>query len=151
MDPSKANAPKSTASTAAGSKSSSSASSQSASAKSTASKSATANPKVAATVEEIKVKGNQLLDRVREAIEEGNARRILIKKDDRVLMEFPLSVGVGGAGAALLFTPHLAAIGTIVALVSDVHLVIEREPDPAKHTSDKDLIITEQSSSSDPR
>lgn len=102
------------------------------------------NPKVAATVEEIKVKGNQLLDRVREAIEEGNARRILIKKDDRILMEFPLSVGVGGAGAALLFTPHLAAIGTIVALVSDVHLVIEREPDgPGAHTTDDDLVITQ--------
>ncbi len=91
--------------------------------------------------ETFKVKGGQLLDRIREIIEEGNARRVILKKDDRVLMEFPLSVGVGGAAAAVLFAPTLAAVGAIAALVSDVDVIIERRPaslqelPPAEQTS----------------
>lgn len=78
-------------------------------------------------LEEIKIRGNQLVDRVREVIEEGNARRILVKKDGRTVMEFPLSVGVGGAAAAILLSPTLAAIGAFASLASDIHVVIERQ------------------------
>ncbi|WP_457651956.1 DUF4342 domain-containing protein [Rhodocaloribacter sp.] len=78
-------------------------------------------------IERIKVEGKQLVDRVRDILEEGNARRVILKKEDRVLMEFPLSVGVGGAAAALFISPVLAAIGAIAALVTDIDVVIERE------------------------
>ncbi|MEX0822347.1 MAG: DUF4342 domain-containing protein [Rhodothermales bacterium] len=77
-------------------------------------------------IQEIKIKGNQLVDRVREVVEEGNARRIIVKKDDRTVMEFPLSVGVGGAAAAILLSPTLAAIGAFASLASDIHIVVER-------------------------
>ena len=76
-------------------------------------------------IQEFKVRGGQLVDKVREVVEEGNARRVIIKKEDRVLLEFPLSVGVGGAAAALLLTPTLAAVGAIAALVTDVDVIIE--------------------------
>lgn len=82
--------------------------------------------KVSVTLQEIKVKGNQLVDKVRDIIEEGNARRIIIKKDGRSVMEFPLSVGLGGAAAAILISPTLAAIGAFASLVSDVQIVVER-------------------------
>lgn len=84
--------------------------------------------------EEIKVKGNQLVDKVKELIHEGNARRVTIKKDERTLLEFPLSVGVGGATAAIMFTPVLAAVGALAALVSDVDVIIERIEHPVVHT-----------------
>ncbi len=77
--------------------------------------------------EEIKVKGSELVDKVRDIIEEGNAGRIIIKKDDKTVMELPLSVGVGGMTAAILFAPVLAAVGAFAALVSDVRVIIERE------------------------
>ena len=77
--------------------------------------------------EEMKVKGNELVDKVKEIIEEGNARRIIIKKDRKTVMELPLAVGVGGVTAAILFAPVLAAVGAFAALVSDVKVVIERE------------------------
>lgn len=77
--------------------------------------------------EEIKVKGNQLVDKIREIIEEGNARRVIIKKDQRTLLEFPLSVGVGGATAAILLAPTLSAIAFVAALIKkDVNVIIER-------------------------
>ncbi|MEM1127979.1 MAG: DUF4342 domain-containing protein [Bacteroidota bacterium] len=77
-------------------------------------------------IEEIRVKGSQLIDRVRDVIEEGSAKRVIIKKEDRVLLEFPLTVGVGGAAAAVLLAPTLAAVGAIAALVTDVEILIER-------------------------
>jgi len=83
--------------------------------------------KVRVTLEEMKVKGNQLVDKVKEVIEEGNARRLLIRKDGKTLLEIPLSVGVGGATAAVFLLPTLAAVGALAALVSDVEIVIERE------------------------
>lgn len=84
-----------------------------------------ANPNV--IIKEMKIKGSHLIDRIREAVDEGNARRIIIRNGDRVLLEFPLSVGVGGTAAALLLAPQLAAIGAIAALLTDVEVVVERE------------------------
>ncbi len=82
--------------------------------------------KVRVTIEEIKLKGGQVLDKVKEVIEEGDARRVSLHKDGRTLIEFPLSVGVGGATAAIFLAPTLAAIGAIAALVTDIEIRIER-------------------------
>lgn len=84
------------------------------------------------TRDRIKVKSNRLVDTVREIIEEGNARRIIIRKEGRTVMEFPLSVGVGGATAAIVLAPTLAAVGAFAALVSEVEIVIERAADDAE-------------------
>ncbi len=81
---------------------------------------------VRTTVEEMKVKGGQLIDKVKQVIEEGNVRRVSVRKDGRTLIEVPLSVGAGGAAAAVLFAAPLAAIGAIAALVTDVTIVVER-------------------------
>lgn len=91
---------------------------------------ASGKEKTEQALKEIKIRGNQLVDRVREVIEEGNARRIIVKKDGRTVMEFPLSVGVGGAAAAILLSPTLAAIGAFASLASDVHIVVERFETP---------------------
>lgn len=81
------------------------------------------------TRDRIKVQSNRLVEKVREIIEEGNARRIIIRKEGRTVMEFPLSVGVGGATAAIVLAPTLAAVGAFAALVSEVEVVIERPVD----------------------
>ena len=79
--------------------------------------------------EEIKLASNQLVDKVRELIEEGNVRRISIRKGDRTLLELPLTVGIGAGAGALLFAAPLAAAGAIAALITDVTLVVERDPE----------------------
>ncbi len=75
--------------------------------------------------ERITVTGRDLVDKVKELIHEGNVRRIVIKKDEQVLLEFPVTVGA--LGAVLL--PTLAAIGVIAALVSRCTLVVVRRGD----------------------
>ena len=79
--------------------------------------------------QEIKVASNQLVDKVRELVEEGNVRRVHIKRDGKTLLEIPLTVGVGAGAAALLMTPVLAAVGALAALAADITLVIERDED----------------------
>ncbi|MCZ6705219.1 MAG: DUF4342 domain-containing protein [Bacteroidetes bacterium] len=101
----------------------------------------TGKDRVKINLEEIKVKGNQLVDKIKEVIEEGKARRVSIRKDDRTLLEFPLTVGVGGATAAIFFTPVLAAVGALAALVTDVEIVIERDQ--------KDVEVIEESDSTE--
>lgn len=78
------------------------------------------------TQEEFKVSGEDLLKKVKELINQGNIRRIIIKsKDGKHIAEFPLSLGVVGA----VLAPVLAAVGTIAALVTECTIVVEREID----------------------
>lgn len=73
--------------------------------------------------EELKVKGDALLERVKDLAHEGNVRRIIVKDaDGETLIEVPLTVGVVGAVVA----PVAAAIGAVAALAADYSIVIER-------------------------
>ena len=75
--------------------------------------------------ETIKVQGSQLVDKVKEVIEEGNVRNIVIKQDDRTIAQFPLTIGVVG----VVLAPVLAAVGAIAALVTDCKIEVERVGD----------------------
>lgn len=97
-----------------------------------------ARAKAAEAIQEIKLAGNQLVDKVRELIEEGNVRRIVIKKDERVLFELPLTVGVGAGAAAVLISPVLAALGAVAALVTDITLVVERDEEAGEDPDELD-------------
>ncbi len=73
--------------------------------------------------EELKVSGEGLVAKVKELVHEGNIRRITIKNEEgKVLVEFPLTLGVVGA----LLVPTLAAIGAVAALVTNCTIVVER-------------------------
>ncbi|MBC7546775.1 DUF4342 domain-containing protein [Candidatus Saccharibacteria bacterium] len=74
--------------------------------------------------EEFKVAGDDLLKQVKHLIKEGNVRRITIKnKDNKTIVEIPLTIGVVGA----VFAPALAAVGAIAALITECTIVVERE------------------------
>jgi hypothetical protein len=73
--------------------------------------------------EEFKIKGEELLKKVKELIKEGNVRRITISnKSGKEIMSFPLTIGVVGAVVA----PMLAAVGTVAALITECTLTVER-------------------------
>jgi hypothetical protein len=46
--------------------------------------------------EEFRISGEQLLKTVRGLVHEGNIRRVIIKQDDRTILEIPLTLGVAG-------------------------------------------------------
>lgn len=76
-----------------------------------------------ARTEDFRVKGDELLTRLKELIREGNVRRVIVKNEDGdTLVEIPLTVGVVGA----VLIPVWAAVGAIAALVTDCTVTIER-------------------------
>lgn len=73
--------------------------------------------------EEFKIKGQDLVAKVKSILHEGNVRRIILKDEKgQTFLEIPLTVAAVGALAA----PLLAAIGAIAALVANFTLVVER-------------------------
>jgi hypothetical protein len=74
--------------------------------------------------ESFKVTGDEILSKVKEIINEGNARKIIIKNEkDEIIMEFPLTIGAVGAVLAPLF----AAIGTFAALATNCTILVEKK------------------------
>lgn len=79
--------------------------------------------------EEIKLEGAELIKKVKELIQAGNIRRIIIKQDETTLLEVPLTLGVAGVTALALFAPALVAIGAIAGIVTKCTLIVERIED----------------------
>ena len=73
--------------------------------------------------EEFRVNGEELIGRIKNLVNEGNIRRIIIKdKEGKVIFEIPLTFGILGA----LLAPQLAAIGAIAALLGEATVVVEK-------------------------
>ena len=73
--------------------------------------------------EEFKVDGAEVKQKVKEIIEKGNARKIIIKTEEgKTILEIPLTVGVVGA----VIAPILAAVGAAAALVTSCTILVEK-------------------------
>ncbi len=73
--------------------------------------------------EEFRVSGEEVRDKVKEIIQEGNARRIIIKNEDgKTILEIPLTFGVIG----IVLAPALAAVSAVAALVTSCTIVVEK-------------------------
>ncbi len=75
-------------------------------------------------MEEIKVNGAKLVEKIKALIKEGNVRRIVLRNPQgRVLMDVPLNAGI--AASALL--PLWATIASVAVLATDYTLLVERD------------------------
>jgi len=74
--------------------------------------------------EEFTVSPDNLIERVKQLLHEGNVTRIIVKDDKgKSLLEIPATVGVIGA----VLVPWLAALGVIAALATNCRIVVERK------------------------
>ncbi len=83
--------------------------------------------------EEFRVSGEKMLAKVKELVQKGNVRRVVIKNEDgRPLIDIPLTWGVVGT----VIAPQLAALGAIAALIGHGSIVVEKvasaEPEEAQ-------------------
>ncbi len=70
------------------------------------------------------VSGERIIEKVKEIIKEGNARKIIIKNEkEETIAEFPLTAGTVG----VLMAPALAALGAIAALITKCTIVVEKK------------------------
>ncbi|HEX3043961.1 MAG TPA: DUF4342 domain-containing protein [Bacillota bacterium] len=79
--------------------------------------------------EEIFIRGNELVEKVKELVRKGNVSRIIVRQDEKVLIEIPVTAGVVGA----LLAPQLAIIGAVAALVSRCTVEIEKNDSEVYH------------------
>jgi hypothetical protein len=77
--------------------------------------------------ESFKAEGDQIVERLKKLVHEGNVRRIVVEHEGRTIAEFPLTVGVIG----IVVAPVLAAIGMLVAVLENCTIQVERSV-PAK-------------------
>ncbi len=76
---------------------------------------------------QVRVRGQALVDKVKELVHQGNVRRIIIKNETgHTVLEIPLTAGVVVAVAA----PIVTAVGAIAALANEWHIEIEHQPEP---------------------
>ncbi len=84
------------------------------------------------------IEGNagQILAQLKRIVDEGNARRVVVKQRGKTIAEFPLTAGVIGA----VIAPVAAAIGALSALVADCTIEVEKTvveepvtPEPEVH------------------
>lgn len=74
-------------------------------------------------IEEFRVFGYELSDKVKALIHEGNVRRLIIKDEQgNTFVEIPVTVAAVGA----VFAPILAAVGAIAAMAARFTLVVEK-------------------------
>ncbi len=74
--------------------------------------------------EEFVVNGEEVIGKIKELINEGNIRRIIIKDmDDKVLIEIPLTIGVVFA----VLAPVLAAVGALAAIITKCKIIVEKK------------------------
>jgi repressor of nif and glnA expression len=73
--------------------------------------------------EEFSVSADNLIERVKELLHEGNVTRIIVKDEaGKVVLEIPATVGVVG----VVLAPWLAALGVVAALATNCKVVVER-------------------------
>ncbi len=79
---------------------------------------------IGVTEETFSVSSNDLVQKVKELIHEGNVRKISIKNEEgKTLLEIPVTIGVIG----IVLVPWLAALGAIAALATNCTIVVERQ------------------------
>ena len=73
--------------------------------------------------EEFKINGEDLVEKIKDIIKQGNAKKITIKgKEGNEILSFPVTIGVVG----IVLAPIFAALGAIAALATECTIVIER-------------------------
>lgn len=72
--------------------------------------------------ETIQAKGDEIVERVKHLVHEGNVRRIVIKHNGHTVIEIPVTVGV----VAVIVAPVIAAVGAIAVAIGEATIEVER-------------------------
>ena len=79
-----------------------------------------------ASSEKFTISGEQLVNKIKQLIHEGNIRRIRVIHEGKPVFEIPLSIGAPAAAIGIIAAPVLAAIGAFAALVTECTIEVEK-------------------------
>lgn len=80
--------------------------------------------------EEIKVQAQDLFQAINDIIREGTAKRVTVLRNDRILVDIPLVVGVAASILLAVYMPVISAIVAVGALFGGCTVRIERQESP---------------------
>ncbi|HPT70301.1 MAG TPA: DUF4342 domain-containing protein [Syntrophomonas sp.] len=81
-------------------------------------------------IEEIELAVDGLNERMKELIQEGNVRRLIIRKDNGdKLIEIPLTAGVAVGSIIALIWPVIAAAAAVTGLLTRIKIQVVRKWD----------------------
>lgn len=72
--------------------------------------------------EKIEGTSEEILKELKRIVEDGNARRVVVKQRGRTIAEFPMTAGVIG----VVLAPVAAAIAALTALLTDCSIEVEK-------------------------
>ena len=76
--------------------------------------------------ERFTVSGNELVEKIKQLIHEGNIRRVRLLHQERTVLEIPLTIGAPAAAIGILAAPILAALAAFAALVTECTIEVEK-------------------------
>ena len=84
-------------------------------------------------IDEIEVKGDELVGRVKQLAADNRVKRIrVVEPDGDIALEIPLTYGALAGGAVVIAAPVLAVVGALAALVAKVKIEIVHEESEEK-------------------
>ncbi|MFP4660718.1 MAG: DUF4342 domain-containing protein [Halanaerobiales bacterium] len=82
------------------------------------------------------VKGQELVNKIKDIIKEGNVNKILVKNDEKTLVEIPVTAGV----VSLVLFPYLTLLAGATAMYKDYTLEIDKKKnDGVSDDNDEDI------------
>ncbi len=83
------------------------------------------------------VAGKDLVEKIKQLISSGEARKICLIQEEKRLLEIPLDVGDPASPATMLEAPVLAALNAFATLVTECTIETERQAKTEKPKTGK--------------
>jgi len=82
------------------------------------------------STEKFTINSDELVQKVKQLIHEGNIRRVRVIHEGRTVLEIPLTIGASAAALTIMMAPLLAALGAIAALATECTIEVEKVDKP---------------------
>ena len=79
------------------------------------------------TDDDLKKFADDMVSKIKGLVEEGNVSRIRIRKDDTIILNLPLSVGLIGTAFGLIAAPWAVILGTISTIGFKCTVEVEKK------------------------
>lgn len=76
---------------------------------------------------EEEAKANEVVEKIKALVKEGNVNRIIVRKDDTVVLNLPVTLGIFGAVLGAATAPWALILSTIAAIGFDCTVEIEKK------------------------
>ena len=78
-------------------------------------------------MDELEAKGTEIVEKIKELVKKGNVSRIRVLKDEKVILNIPVTVGAAGAVVGLAAAPWALILAALAAIGFKCRVEVEKE------------------------